>query len=83
LALSVVIHNLDFICVSLAPYKANPPLVVQADAALPLPLSPQSFQSVSRERRQRPEIRRGVKHVQFPKRLPFNGLEPANRFPAE
>jgi hypothetical protein len=79
----VVIHDLDSIGVPVASRKANPPLVVDADTVLALAISFQALQPVSRQHRKRSDIRRRVEHVQFPKRLALNGLEPAYGFPAE
>src|SRR5216684_9228357 len=79
----VIIHDLDFIGVAVAPYKAKAPLVIDADAVLALAIALQSLQSVPRQQRERAHIRRRVKHVEFPQALTLNGLEPAHRFPAE
>jgi len=79
----VVIHDFKLIGVPLAPRKTNPPLVIDADAVLTLPIAFEAFQAVSWQRRERPEIRRCVEHVQFPKALALDGLEPANGFSTE
>jgi hypothetical protein len=79
----VVIHDLDFIGVPVAPLKANPPLVVDADTVLALAIAFQAFQPVSQQQRKRSDIRRGVEHVQFPQGLALNGLKPAYSFSAE
>jgi hypothetical protein len=79
--LLVVIHNLDFIRVPVTPRKANAPLVIDADAVLALPIAFQALQSVSRQRRERSDIRRRVKYVELAKSLAFNRLESACAFP--
>jgi len=79
----VVIHDLDFIGVPLAPRKTDAPLVIDADAVQTLPIAFQTLQPISRQRRERSEIRRCVEHVQFPEGLALNGLEPAYDFSVE
>jgi len=79
----VIIHDLDLESVPFAPRKTNPPLVVNTDAVLALSIAFQSLQSVSGQCRERSEIRRCVEHVQFPKGLALDGLEPANGFSTE
>jgi len=73
----VIIHDLDFKDVPLPPRKAYPPLVIDADAELTFPIAFEAFQAIARHRRERPEIRRGVEHVEFPKGLAPKDLEPA------
>jgi len=79
----MIIHDLDFKGVPLAPRKANPPLVIDADAVLTFPIAFEAFQAISWQRRERPEIRRGVEHVEFPKSLALDGLETANGYSME
>jgi Integrase core domain len=79
----VVVHNFDLVGVSLAPHKANTPLVVDANAALPFPVTFQFLQSVSWKRRKCSQVRRSVEQVQLPKCLSLNSLEPAHRLTAE
>src|SRR5689334_13617564 len=79
----VIIHDLHCEGVPFAPRKTNTPLVIDADAVLALPITFKPLQSVSRQCRERCESRRGVEHVQFPKGLALNGLEPANGFSME
>jgi len=49
----VIIHQLDFPCGIVAPFEANPPLVVDANAVLAAAISVQSFKTVTRRN---PEI---------------------------
>jgi hypothetical protein len=44
LTLLMVVHDFDLVGVPFAPHKANTPLVVNANAVLPLPASFQGFQ---------------------------------------
>jgi len=52
-------------------------LVIDADAELTFPIAFEAFQAIAWHRRERPEIRRGVEHVEFPKGLAPKDLEPA------
>ena len=44
--LSVIVHDFYVVRVSISPYEANPPLIVYANAVLPLPIALQGFQAV-------------------------------------
>jgi len=79
----VVIHDLDFVGVAVAPGKAQAPLVIDADTVLALTIALQALQPVSRQQREGSHVRSRVQHVQFPQRLTLNDLEPAHGFPAE
>jgi hypothetical protein len=43
----VVIHDLDVPCLTFAPTKANPPLIINADAMLTASVSLQAFEAVA------------------------------------
>ncbi len=79
----MVIHNLDLIGVTFEPDKTNAPLFINANAALPLPIALQCFQSVPGQRRECPDVRRSVQQVQLPQGSPLDSLEAAHRFPLE
>jgi len=82
-ALLVVIHNLNLVDVSVSPFKANAPLIVDTDAALAFAIPFQSLQPISWESRKRPDIRRCIEHVQLAKSRALYTLEPAHRVSAE
>jgi hypothetical protein len=44
----VIIHDFDFICIAVAPYEAEPPLIVDADAVLAGAVALERLQSISR-----------------------------------
>jgi hypothetical protein len=69
--------------VTVLPAKADSPLVIAADAVLPLPVSLESLQLVPRQTRERPEILSRVQHAQLAKSLPLDGLKPTHRLAAE
>jgi hypothetical protein len=53
----VVIHDLDFVGVSVAPGETDPPLIVDSDAVVAFPVSSKGFQSIARRD---PEIREAL-----------------------
>jgi hypothetical protein len=79
----MVVNDLNFEGMPIAPNKADAPLIVDADAVLSLPIPFQTFQTVSRQCRERSEIGCGIKDIQFAKRRALEGLEPAHSFPAK
>jgi len=56
----VVIDDFDAVGVPVVPLKANAALIVDADAVLTLTITLQALESVSRQSRKRPQVRRGV-----------------------
>src|SRR5436309_662454 len=44
---SVVVHYLDIVCISIAPGKADPPTVVDANTVLAVAVAPQGLQPVA------------------------------------
>jgi len=79
----MVIHDFDRVRVTLAPFKTNPPLVVDSDAALPLTVPLQALQAIPRQSRDRLKIRRGIEQVQFAQRRALDGPEATRGFPLE
>jgi len=79
----VTVRNLDLKGVPLTPFKANSPLITDADTVLSFALPFQGLQPVSRQRGQCSEIRRRIKNVQLSQRLPLNCLESAYRLTVE
>ena len=77
----MVVHNFDFVSVSIAPHKADPPLIVNPNAVLPFPLPVQGFQAIASRRSQIGEIRGDMYLVKFPPRDALDGLEPPCGFP--
>jgi hypothetical protein len=51
--------------VALRPLEADPPLIIDADAVLTLPISAQRFEPVARQRGEVPQRRRRVETVQL------------------
>ena len=60
----VIIDNLNVVRIAVAPDEADPVLVVHANAVLPLPITPERLESVSRKDRQ---IVKRMRGVQLPK----------------
>jgi len=61
----VIVHDLDSVGVAIPPLKTNAPLVIDANTVLAVPVSFQVLQSVSRQRRERPQIRSRVSRSSF------------------
>jgi hypothetical protein len=59
----VVIHDFDVVGVTTSPSEADPPLVVDPDAVLALPITPQQLQPVARWD---PQVVQPVSSVQHP-----------------
>jgi hypothetical protein len=49
----VVVHDFNIKSISIQPAKADPPLVIDANAVLTFPVSMQDFQAVSGRRTQK------------------------------
>jgi hypothetical protein len=43
----VVVHNLDIVSIAISPDEAQPPLIVNADAVLSLPIVIQRLQTIA------------------------------------
>jgi hypothetical protein len=65
LAFSVVVDNLDIVRSILFPKKADAELVVDTDAVLSLPASPERFQTVARRNSQVGQVDGGFHLIQF------------------
>ena len=71
----MVIDNLDVVTVAIAPYEANPPLVVNANGVPALAIAAQSLEAISRRRRQHRKFGGGMELQQFPQRHALEGPE--------
>ncbi len=79
----MVIHNLNFVGVSVSPFKANAPLIVDTHAVLAFAIPLQSLQAISGEIRKRSDIRRRIEHVQLAESRALDSLEPAHGVSSE
>jgi hypothetical protein len=68
----MIIDNFDFGALSIAPAKADTPLIVYADAMLTRAFALQPFQAIRRWNSQIIKALRGVKHPQLPTRESLN-----------
>jgi hypothetical protein len=68
----MIIDNLDVGALSIAPAKADTPLIVYPDAMLTRALALQPFQAIRRWNAQIIKALRGVKHPQLPTRESLN-----------
>jgi hypothetical protein len=62
---SMVVNDFDGFRTAVGPDKADSPLVIDADAVLASPATFQRFQPICRRRKQVPQFRRIVQHLQF------------------
>jgi hypothetical protein len=69
----MVVDDLDVEGISGTPAEADPPLLIHADAVLPLTITFELLQPVSGRNAQITQDRRSVEHPEFPKR---NTLDP-------
>jgi hypothetical protein len=79
----MVVNNLDLVGLARTPNKANAPLIVDADAVLPVSISFQTLNAVRGQSRKSSEIHCGIEYVQFAKGRALDRLEAANTVPAE
>ena len=56
----MIVHELDRVCVTVLPDKADTPLVVDANAVLPRPVALQRLEPVARREAQSVKARRGM-----------------------
>jgi len=61
----MVVHNLHVKGVTVAPYEADTPLIVDADTMLACPLTGQRFKTISRWRLQIGEFTGAINQFQF------------------
>jgi hypothetical protein len=61
----VIINNLYALRIPVAPLKANPPLVIDADALLPSPLTLERLKAIPWRNSLAIEPARGIEHPQF------------------
>lgn len=73
----MVVHDFDLIGVAIAPYKANPPLIVDSNAVLTRAVTAQPFQAVSWKRRQSLQVAGRIQHVELAKRRVIDGTKPS------
>jgi len=79
----VVIHNFNLVRVALAPYEANPPLVVDPNTVLAFSVSAQALQPIPWWRGQIAESCSEMQLVKLSPGNTLNRLKPAHRFSAE
>jgi len=75
LFLLMVVDYLDFVRIAIAPYKANPPLVINADAVLSFPVPAHLLQSIAGRRRQIAQFRCAVQLSELASRDRLNCAE--------
>jgi hypothetical protein len=76
----MIVHNLHVVGVAFVPDKANPPLVVDSNAVLSLPITFQRLQAISRRGSQVTEFNGRIQLAQLPKRHSLKASEASDRF---
>jgi hypothetical protein len=80
---SMIIDDFDELGAAIAPFEANPPLVVDANAVLTATNALQCFQPIARRSAQIAQLRGGVDHVKLAAGHVCNRSEPRHGFAAE
>jgi hypothetical protein len=78
----VIVHDLDFVSIALAPNEAQTPLAVNANAVLSLSAAMQSFQAISGGRCPIAQFRGAVQLPELAPRDVLDRLKAAARLPA-
>ncbi len=82
--LLVVVHDLSVVRIAAVPSEADPPLVVDPDAALARAITAQPFQTVPRRHTKIVQLRRSIQHPELSQGdLLHPRSEPATRPPVE
>jgi hypothetical protein len=68
----MIVYDLNFVSVALAPPKANPPLVVDADAVLAFTWALQGFERIAWWYSQLPQFCRRLQDQQLPSGIALN-----------
>jgi len=61
----VVVHDLNFECVTVFPLEANPPLLVDPDAVLPSAITLEGLELIRGRNHEIPQLRRAIQVFQF------------------
>jgi hypothetical protein len=78
----VIVHDLNFVSIPLAPNEAQTPLVVNPNAILSLSVAMQYFQAISGRRCQIAQFRGAVQLPELAPRDALDSLKAASRLPA-
>jgi hypothetical protein len=76
----VVVNDLNFVSVSVPPYEADAPLIIDSNAVLALAIAAQAFEPVSSRSGQVAELPREMHLVKLPPGDSLNGPELPYRF---
>jgi hypothetical protein len=67
----MIIHDLHVVRMAISPNKTDPPLLIDADRMLSLPIAAQRLQLIARRRSKNPQVRCSVQLQQFSQRNPL------------
>lgn len=71
----MIIHDLNFVCVRIAPDETDPPLIVNANAVLARPVSLQRLEPIATRNGKIRKLPSKVYLLQFSQRDTFKSLE--------
>jgi len=74
----MVINNFDIVDIAAFPFETDSPLIIYANAVLPLPVTFQSFQLIAGRLSEVLKSSGAVQIKQLPARLPFENLKTSN-----
>jgi len=74
----MAINNFNIVDIAAFPFETDSPLIIYANAVLPLPVALQSFQLIAGRLSEILKSPGAVQIKQLPTRLPFEGLETSN-----
>jgi hypothetical protein len=77
----VVVNDLNFVRVSVSPYEADAPLIIDSNAVLAMAIAAQAFEPVSSRSGQIAELRGEMNLVELPPSDSLDGPELPYRFP--
>jgi hypothetical protein len=71
----MIIHYLHIVCMAISPNKTDPPLLIDADRMLSLPITAQSLQLIARRRSKDSQFRCSMQLQQFSQRNPLKSTK--------
>jgi hypothetical protein len=71
----MIVDDFDLFSAAIAPYEANPPLIVDSDRVLPLSIALERFEPVARRLTQIVQCADAVEQQQLAPGLPLNGAK--------
>ncbi len=77
----MIVGDFHLVGIAITPLEADPPLIIDSNTVLSLPVSPECFQPVSWRGSEISKFRSRVQLPQFPPRNPFDADKAPDPFP--